>query len=106
MDNQKLLLTLTRLIDQNMSNADFGIKEICEQLQISRAQLHRILKKTTHQSTSHYIRSIRMRRAKQLLQNSELNVSEVGYEVGYDNLSHFSQDFKREFGSAPSHFKR
>ncbi|MBX2875342.1 MAG: helix-turn-helix transcriptional regulator [Saprospiraceae bacterium] len=105
MNQQRFLSTLNRLIEQNISKPDFGIKEICQELKISRAQLHRILKKATKKSTSLYIRSIRMRRAKQLLITSELNVSEVGYAVGYENRSHFSQDFKSEFGYPPSHFK-
>lgn len=106
MNNQRLLKTLNTLIEQNISNPNFSIQEICQELQISRAQLHRVLKKTTKKSTSFYIRSIRMHRAKQLLLTSELNVSEVGYAVGYENRSHFSQDFKSEYGVPPSHFKR
>lgn len=42
---------------------------------------------------------------KELLQNSELNVSEVGYAVGYANPSHFTQEFTKEFGEAPSYFR-
>lgn len=105
MENQQFLKALNKLIERNISNPDFGIQEICATLQISRAQLHRVLKKTSKKSTSFYIRSVRMRRAKQLLLTSELNVSEVGYAVGYENRSHFSQDFKSEFGYPPSHFK-
>lgn len=106
MKEDAFLLKVRRSVESNISDENFGISQLCDVLAISRTQLHRKLKAVTGKPTSHVVRSIRLKKAKTLLQNSELNVSEVGYEVGYANSSHFAQDFRREFGQAPSKFKK
>ena len=88
-----------------MGDEKFGIPELCHALAISRTQLHRKLKAVTGLSTSYFVRSIRLEHAKKLLETTDLNVSEVGYAVGYANSSHFTQDFRKEFGKPPREFK-
>ncbi|MBN3520977.1 response regulator [Algoriphagus lutimaris] len=94
------------LIESEMGNEEFGISEICKMLGVSRTQLHRKLKALTNKSTSQVIRTIRMQEAIRLLENSSLNISEIGYEVGYSNPSHFTQEFIKEFGQAPSFYRK
>lgn len=106
MKEDAFLLKVRRSVESHISDENFGISELCDVLAISRTQLHRKLKAVTGKSTSYVVRSIRLKKAKTLLQNTELNVSEVGYEVGYANSSHFAQDFRKEFGQAPSKFKK
>lgn len=100
------LLKVRNSVEKNLSDENFGIQELCQDLAVSRTQLHRKLKTITGKSTSQVIRSIRMAKAKSLLEASDLNVSEVGYEVGFTNNSHFTQAFKEEFGMPPSYFKK
>ncbi len=88
-------------LEAHLSDENFGIAELCELLKISRTQLHRKLKKLTGQSTSHYIRSLRLDIAKGLLEKTDLNVSEVAFTVGFSSANYFSKVFKEEFGSAP-----
>lgn len=92
-------------LEARLSDEDYGIQELCADLAVSRTQLHRKLKALTGKSTSHVIRTIRLRKAMELLETSNLNVSEVGYAVGFTNRSHFTTVFKEEFGEAPSHFR-
>ncbi len=106
MKEDTFLLKVRRSVESNISDENFGITELCDVLAISRTQLHRKLKAVTGKSTSYVVRSIRLKKAKTLLQSTDLNVSEVGYEVGYANSSHFAQDFRKEFGQAPSKFKK
>ncbi|MDN3204114.1 hybrid sensor histidine kinase/response regulator transcription factor [Algoriphagus sediminis] len=94
------------LIESEMGNEEFGISEICKVLGVSRTQLHRKLKALTNKSTSQVIRTIRMQEAMRLLENFSLNISEIGYEVGYSNPSHFTQEFIKEFGEAPSFYRK
>lgn len=84
-------------IDQHIDEEDFGIHELCHEFGVSRTQLHRKLIALTGKSTSQVIRSIRMQKTMELLKDPTLNVSEVGYEVGYANPSHFTQVFTEEF---------
>lgn len=106
MKEDAFLLKVRRSVESNISDENFGIAELCDDLAISRTQLHRKLTAVTGKSTSYVVRSIRLKKAKILLQSTDLNVSEVGYEVGYANSSHFAQDFRKEFGEAPSKFKK
>lgn len=92
-------------LETHVSDENFGIAELCEILNISRTQLHRKLKKLTGLSASHYLRSLRLEIAKDLLEKTGLNVSEVAYRVGFSSPSYFSKVFKEEFGYAPKELK-
>jgi signal transduction histidine kinase/ligand-binding sensor domain-containing protein/DNA-binding response OmpR family regulator len=100
------LKKLRSIVDANLESEEFGIGELCKELAVSRTQLHRKLKALTNKSTSQVIRAIRMQEAKKLLLNPDLNISEIGYAVGYGNPSHFTQEFTKEFGEAPSFFRK
>ncbi len=94
------------IVEKNINNEDFGITQLCQEMHVSRTQLHRKLKAITNSSTSRVIRSIRLQKARELLESSDQNVSEVGYAVGFTNRSHFTQVFTEEFGQPPSSYKR
>ncbi|SMD42762.1 Signal transduction histidine kinase [Aquiflexum balticum DSM 16537] len=100
------LKKLRSIVVAHLESEEFGIGELCKELAVSRTQLHRKLKALTNKSTSQVIRTIRMQEAKNLLLNSALNISEIGYAVGYGNPSHFTQEFTKEFGEAPSFFRK
>jgi signal transduction histidine kinase/DNA-binding response OmpR family regulator len=87
---------------ENLSDESYGVPQLCKAVALSRSQLHNKLKALTGQSTSLFVRSIRLQKAKELLENSDLNISEVGYEVGFKNPSHFSSAYQEEFGVPPS----
>ena len=93
---------INQTLETHLSDENFGIAELCSILNISRAQLHRKLKKLTGLSTSHYIRSLRLHFAKELLNKSELNISEIAFNVGFSSATYFSKAFKAEFGFSPS----
>ena len=96
---------VNQTLETHLSDENFGIAELCEILNISRAQLHRKLKKLTGLSTSHYIRSLRLDIAKGLLEKTQLNVSEVAFNVGFSSATYFSKVFKEEFGYAPKEIR-
>lgn len=100
------LKKLRSIVEVHLESEEFGIGELCKELAVSRTQLHRKLKALTNKSTSQVIRTIRMQEAKKLLLNPALNISEIGYAVGYGNPSHFTQEFTKEFGEAPSFFRK
>ena len=70
-------------------------------MNMSRTQLHRKIKALTNQSTSEFIRSIRLQSAQQLLENTAFNISEIAYKVGYKHPNHFSADYKKQYGVSP-----
>ncbi|MEL6277073.1 MAG: response regulator, partial [Bacteroidota bacterium] len=91
-----------QIIEEQMEDETFGTPQLCRAIGLSRSQLHRKLKALTGTSTTAFIRSARLHKAKQLLQNSTLNISEVGYAVGFKNPSYFSTAYLKEFGHPPS----
>ena len=102
--NPKLqfLQKVENLIHEDMANSEFGSADLARKLLISDSQLYRKIKSITGRSTAVFIRSIRLQSAKELLINSDKTVSEVAYEVGFNDPSWFSRAFKDEFGFAPS----
>jgi len=91
-------------LDANIDDDKFGIAELCVSLGISRAQIYRKFKLFTDTTLHDYMRSYRLKKAKELLLTTELNVSEVAYRTGFKNNSHFSRIFSAEFGNTPSEF--
>ena len=95
------ILKLRQLVLDHLSEEDYGIVHLCRALGLGRTQLHNKIKALTGQSTSEFIRTIRLNQARELLQTTELNVSEVSYEVGISNPAYFSRIYAEEFGEAP-----
>jgi signal transduction histidine kinase/AraC-like DNA-binding protein len=102
----EFIVALKQAVLDNIDDENYGIPEICRDMALSRSQLHRKLKALTDKSTSHFIRSIRLQKAKELLMTTDLNVSEVAYEVGFRNPRYFSTTFSEEFGVTPNEVKK
>ncbi len=82
-----------------------SMDDLARMLFTSRTQIHRKIKLLTGMSTTLYINHIRIEKAKELLKNTTLNVSEIGYEVGFDNANYFSKVFKNQQGITPSVYR-
>jgi len=100
------MLKIRSIMEAHLDNDHFGINELCKEIGMSRAQLYRKFKSLTDKTVNEYLMHFRLFKAKELLLNSDLNVSEVAYEVGFKNLSHFSRAFKESFGQSPSGAKK
>jgi len=90
------------IIEKHMSNPDFSVDAFGKEIGMSRSQLHRKLKALIDQSTSEFIRNIRLKRASELIKNKFGNTSEVSYEVGFNSVSYFIKCFKEVYGKTPS----
>jgi signal transduction histidine kinase/DNA-binding response OmpR family regulator/ligand-binding sensor domain-containing protein len=95
-----------QIIEENLNDAHFKIPQLCQKLGISRVHLHRKLKALTNQPTSRFIRRIRLQKAKELLKNSTLNISEIAYEVGFADPAYFSRLYSETFGEAPNETRK
>ncbi len=93
------------IVDDHLSDADFDLAQLCRALKMSRSQVYRKLKALTGKSTSHVIRSYRLQKGKELLKSSDMNISEVAYQVGFTSLSYFTRCFKEEFGTVPKSWR-
>jgi AraC-like DNA-binding protein len=94
------------LIDAHLDDAEFGNAELSRKMLMSESQLHRKIKALTDQSLSVFIRSVRLRRGRTLLQTTDQTVSEIAYAVGFTDLAYFSRSFSAAFGIAPSAIRK
>ena len=100
--NDDFINNVIQTINKNIEDSNFNAFYLARALHLSESQLYRKLKALTDTSTAIYIRKIRLLKAKQLLQNPELTVSEIAYATGFNDPSWFSKAFKEEFDIAPS----
>ena len=100
--DKKIMEDLLRIINENIEDPNLDYKLICKQMGMSRAKLYRKMKALTDQSVHEFIRSVRLRKAKELLNDQGLSVSEVLYKVGFSNHSYFTKCFKDKFGKTPT----
>ncbi len=98
------LVKATQLIIANLSNSEFDVEDLEKGLDMSKMQLYRKLKMLTSLAANEFIRSIRLQQAKVLLENSELNISEIAYQVGFNDPAYFTRAFKKQYGKTPKSF--
>ena len=94
-----------KIIEDHLHDEDFDVNRLCHKVGMSRSNLHRKIKTLTKRSTSHYIRAVRLHKARELLKDTGLNVSEVAYQVGFRDPRYFSRTFSEEFGRSPSELR-
>jgi AraC-like DNA-binding protein len=97
---------VNEIIRQNLDNETFDTAALCKAMTMSRTQLFRKLKPLIRQAPAHYIRILRLERAKELLESSDLNISEVTFKTGFQSQSHFAKAFTKKYGVPPSLFRR
>ncbi len=96
------LKKLNTILEANYKDKNFTLPQLCLSVNMSRSQLFRKLKALIDQSPSQFIRKYRLNKAKNLIETSDLNISEVSWEVGFNSPAHFSRVFHEEFGHSPS----
>lgn len=99
--DKQFVKQLNSIILKNMGNSDFGVEEIGKQIGLSRVQLYRKVKAMTGSSVVDLLRKARLAKARRLLENHSMSISEVAYEVGFSAPSYFTKCFKEEYGILP-----
>jgi len=102
--DESFLQKIIETIDQNMNNSEYNIEDMCKDIGMSRMQLYRKLKAITGLSANELIRTQRLQRAAQLLEQDVLNISQITYEVGFNDLKYFRSRFQEHFGMTPSDY--
>ena len=92
------------IVNRNISNSDFNISMMVDEVGMSRTQLHRKLKELTGFSAARFVQNIRMQQAMKLLKEKRVNVSQIAYSVGFSSQTHFSTTFKQYYGVSPTEF--
>jgi signal transduction histidine kinase/DNA-binding response OmpR family regulator len=95
-----------KILEQNYRKETFRIEDLYQRLGISRVQLHRKLTALTGQSASEFIRNFRLQKARRLLLETDNNVSEIAYMVGFTDPNYFTRTFTEEHGMTPTDLRK
>jgi len=100
--DRMLIDKATSIVEQHLNDKTFVIDHLAANLGISTSSLYRKLKVLTNQSPTEFVRYIRLKKAIRLMNEGNANVDEVGYAVGFNSHSYFTNSFKKQFGKTPS----
>ncbi|MBQ3805787.1 MAG: response regulator [Prevotella sp.] len=93
-----------KLVESHMADSDYSVENFSSDLNMSRANLYKKMMSIVGMGPHDFMRSIRLKRAHQLLERSQKQVSEIAYAVGYSSPKRFSENFKAEYGMTPTEF--
>ena len=93
------------LVNANLLNEEFGIETMVDELCMSQSTLFRKIKSLTGLSITAFIRSVKLKKAAQLILQTDYKLSQVAYEVGFNDYKHFKKSFQQQFGCLPSDYK-
>ena len=102
MPRNEFLERFNKCIDERLSDSDLSVEDIGQALCLSRVQLYRKVKAMTGKTPVEIIREQRLKRAKILVEDSSISVSEIAYRVGFSSPSYFTKCYKAFYGKAPS----
>ena len=104
--DEQLMKRIMEIVNRNISNSEFNISQMVDEVGMSRTQLHRKLKELTGFSAARFMQNIRMQQAMKLLKEKRVNVSQIAYSVGFASQTHFSTTFKQYYGVSPTEYIR
>ncbi len=104
--DEKLIRKAIKFVEKNIAEPGFSVIDLSRELGMSRVYLYKKLLAITGKSPVEFIRIIRLKRGIQLLEKSQMSVSEVAYKVGFNSPRYFSKYFKEEYGMFPKEYIR
>lgn len=102
--DDKFLAKLVGIIEDNIADPEFGTVKISREVGVSRTQLYRKMAALTEMTVKEFIRSIRLKKAAQMILQEQVNISEAAYAVGFLQVAYFRKCFKEMYGMTPSEF--
>ena len=103
-NNDALIERVMKYMNEHLADPDLNVEKLTEDVGISRAQLHRKLKEIAGVSAGEFIRNLRLEQAARLIEEGQINITQVAYSVGFCNQTHFSTVFKKHYGMSPSEY--
>jgi len=100
------LKQLKEVVEEELENGGFTAEQFAEHLGMSRMQFHRKIKAVSGMSSMEYLNRARLSRAKKMLKNSTLRISEIAFSTGFNDANYFSKVFKKHYKLSPTEFRK
>ena len=97
---------MNRVIHENIDTENLDVAFMTDKMAMSHSTFYRKVKALTGMTAKEYIRKLRLQRCAQLLASGDYNVSEAASMTGFNDLGHFREVFKKEYGVAPSDYSK
>ena len=104
--DERLLERVMKVVNAHITDSDLSVEQIANEVGLSRSHLHRKMKELTGESTSDFVRNVRLKRAAYLLEGGKHSIAEVMCACGFDSPPGFSTRFKNFYGVSPSEYMR
>ena len=102
--DERFIQKVIQFVEDNMDDINLSVEKMAADLGMSRNNILRKLKAITGLSTSEFIQDFRLRRAAQLIEKKADTISQIAYQIGFNDQSYFTKCFKKKFGKTPSEF--
>ncbi|HQU74247.1 MAG TPA: response regulator, partial [Calditrichia bacterium] len=102
--NEEFLNRVIETVEKHLSDNKFNAEKLSREIGMSRMQLYRKIRGVTNLTVHEFIRTIRLKKAAQLLQQKRMTITEVAYEVGFNDLTYFARCFRKQYDKSPSEF--
>jgi ligand-binding sensor domain-containing protein/signal transduction histidine kinase/DNA-binding response OmpR family regulator len=102
--DEQFMNKIKKRIDEQMANSKFNADSLSKEVGMSRMQLYRKIRGLTDQTVHEFIRHLRLEKATQLLQDKQKTITEVAYDVGFNDLTYFARCFKKKYHKSPSEY--
>ncbi len=103
--DKQLIGKIIQIVEEHMENIELDASFLEEKLSLSKMQLYRKLKSLSNMTPNELIKNIRLQRAAFLLQSSDLTVSEIFYQTGFNHQSYFYREFKKRYNYSPNDYR-
>lgn len=104
--DEQFIQQAMKVTEERMADTEFSVEVLGHELGLSRTYLYKKLVNITGKGPAEFIRTIRMKRAKQLLEQTQMQMTEIATALGYSSPKRFTENFKAEFGISPSEYAR
>jgi transcriptional regulator GlxA family with amidase domain len=102
--DEKFLQKVVEMIERNISDTGLNADTLGKKVGMSRTQLYRKIRGLTDQTVNEFIKSIRLKRAAQLLSEKRVTITEIAYAVGFNDLTYFARCFRKQYHKSPSEY--
>lgn len=104
--DEQFIQRAIKICEEHMSDTEFSVEVLGHELSLSRTYLYKKLINITGKGPAEFIRTIRLKRGKQYLEQSMMPISDIAAELGYANPKRFTENFKAEYGMSPSEYSK